>query len=226
MHESSYLAALLLGLFGGVHCAAMCGALVGALCFGLPEPVRGQGTRLFPYLLAYNSGRLLSYALAGMLVGGVGLVAAQMTAQAHFRLGLQMLSGLFMVVLGLYLGGWWSGLVQLERVGKPVWRLLEPLGRRLLPVRSLGQAFAFGLVWGWLPCGLVYTVLIWAITSAGPLEGALLLLSFGLGTLPNLFAMGMFAARLGHFLRRAVVRHAAGALVIAFGLLQLARSFI
>lgn len=226
MQESSYFAALLLGLFGGVHCAGMCGGVVGALCFGLPEQVRGRGARLFPYLLAYNSGRLVSYTVAGALMGGVGLVAAQMAVQHEFRLGLQVVAGLFMVVLGLYLGGWWSGLVQLERIGKPIWSRLEPLGRRLLPVRSLPQAFAFGLVWGWLPCGLVYTALIWAVTAAGPVEGGMLMLSFGIGTLPNLFAMGVFAARLGQFLRRTAVRRAAGAMVIAFGLVSLWRSFL
>ena len=216
-----YLAAFLIGLTGGVHCFGMCGGIVGALTLGLP-PVPGHPllARL-PYLLAYNLGRIASYATAGALAGGVGAWAAHWVSVHRAQLGLQVLAGLFMILLGLYLAGWWRGLSRLEQAGGVLWRRIEPLGRRFFPVRTPVRALGIGLVWGWLPCGLVYSVLVWAVGAGGALEGALLLLSFGLGTLPALLALGTAAAALAGFVRRPVVRWTAGALVILFGLYEI-----
>ncbi len=225
MHaEVSYVAAFFVGLFGGVHCVGMCGGIVGALSFGLPETVRGRPLRFLPYLAGYNAGRIFSYTVAGALMGGVGLLAANMSALHEVRLGMQMLAGLFLLAMGLYLGGWWYGLSRIERVGNLVWKRLEPLGRRFIPVRSPGQALLLGLVWGWLPCGLVYSTLIWSISAGDPWQGALLMLSFGLGTLPNLLTMGLVAGKLAAWLRLPWVRHSAGALVMLFGVYTILRA--
>lgn len=215
-----YLAAAVVALLGGVHCVGMCGGIVGVLTLGLPAEQR-TGARLLPYLLAYNSGRIASYTLAGALAGGVGAWAAHLLSVRYAQLGLQVLAGAFMLALGLYLAGWWAGITRIERVGGVVWRRIEPVARRLLPVRTPLQALACGLLWGWLPCGLVYSVVVWAIAAGSAREGALLLLAFGLGTLPVLLAMGTAAAALGGFVRRPGVRRLAGALVVAFGALQL-----
>lgn len=222
--DASFLAALIVGFTGGVHCVGMCGGIVGALSFGVSGAVRGRPLRFFPYLLAYNGGRILSYVLAGALVGGLGLLAANLVLLHRGQLVLQVIAALFMIALGLYLGGWWHGLARVEQAGKGIWRHIEPLGRRLVPVRTPAQAFALGLVWGWLPCGLVYSALIWALSAGGPGQGALLLLGFGLGTLPNLLAMGLFAARIAAFTRKPWVRRTAGLLVIALGLVQAYRA--
>ncbi|MDX1655303.1 MAG: sulfite exporter TauE/SafE family protein [Candidatus Competibacteraceae bacterium] len=216
--EGDYLAAFLVGLRGGVHCFGMCGGIVGALTLGLPAAVRARFVAMLPYLGAYNAGRIASYTLAGALAGGVGAWAAHLASVRHGQQVLQVIAGLFMMLLGLYLAGWWQGLARVERAGGVVWRHIQPLGRGLLPVRSPLQAAGLGLVWGWLPCGLVYSVVIWAIGAGGAARGALLMLSFGLGTLPALLGMGAFAAALAKFVARPWVRHTAGALVIAFGL--------
>ncbi|WP_303901595.1 sulfite exporter TauE/SafE family protein [Thiohalomonas denitrificans] len=226
MIEFSLAAAFLAGLLGGVHCIGMCGGIVGALGLGLPASVRQQRYGVLPYLLGYNAGRLISYTLAGALFGGVGVVAANLLAVNQAQQVLQFVAGIFMVALGLYLGGWWFGIARLERAGGGIWRRLEPLGRKLLPVRTLPQALALGLVWGWLPCGLVYSILIWAIAAGSAVEGALLLLAFGLGTLPNLLAMGLFAARLAAWTRQVWVRRIAGATIMAFGVATLAGPWI
>ena len=216
-----YPAAFLIGLTGGVHCFGMCGGIVGALTLGLP-PTRGHPLRTrLPFLLAYNLGRITSYVTAGTLAGGVGAWAAHLISVHHAQLGLQIIAGLFMILLGLYLAGWQGTLSRLERAGGALWRRIEPLGRRFFPVRTPLQALGIGLVWGWLPCGLVYSVLVWAMGAGGALEGGLLLLSFGLGTLPTLLAMGTVAATLAGFVRRPGVRAAAGALVILFGIYEI-----
>lgn len=224
LSEISLLSALLVGFFGGVHCVGMCGGIVGALSFGLPESVRGRPAGAWPFHSAYNLGRITSYTLAGALAGGLGAGLLRLTEIHQAQQVLQAIAALFMCALGLYLGGWWSGLVHVERLGGRLWRRVEPLGRRLLPVASPSRAFALGLVWGWLPCGLVYSVLIWSLAAGSALQGAQLMLAFGLGTLPNLLLMGVLAARLGSFVRRPWPRRVAGGLVLAFALVMLMRA--
>ena len=126
-----------------------------------------------------------------------------------------------MLLLGLYLAGWWPALAAVEKLGGRLWRHLEPLGRRLLPVRNPLQAFGLGLIWGWLPCGLVYAALAWALASGSAATGAVRMLAFGLGTLPMLLALGTAAERLGRIVRHPRLRQAAGGIILAFGLYTL-----
>jgi len=224
MHlDVSFLAAVIVGFLGGVHCVGMCGGIVGALSFALPEEQRAP-SRSWRYLLAYNLARIGSYTLAGGLVGGLGHLTLQLFSLNQIQQYLFIVSGLFMILLGFYLAGWWRVLVYVERAGGILWKKLEPLGRAFLPVRTHRQAFALGAIWGWLPCGLVYSVLIWAFASGSPLHGALLMFGFGLGTLPNLMAMGLFAGALNRFIRQPWTRWVAGSVIIAFGVLQILRA--
>ena len=224
MTESQLISAFLVGLLGGVHCVGMCGGIVGALTMSLPADYRREPRRMLPHVLAYNAGRVASYTVAGGLLGGAGYVASRLSGLYQAQMVLAIIAGLFMVALGLYLGGWWFGLTRIEEAGGGLWRRIEPLGRHFLPVSTPYRAFALGLVWGWLPCGLVYSVLIWAMASGSVSTGALITASFGLGTLPTLLALGVVATRLAAFVRRPSVRRVAGGIVIAFGLLQLWRA--
>lgn len=205
------LSALILGLLGGGHCLGMCGGLMGALTLAIPPEQRARRLRL---LLAYNLGRILSYAAAGLLIGLAGWAVASSPAAMLLR----VLAGLLLIVMGLYLAGWWSGLTRIEAVGGHLWRHLQPLASRLMPISSLPRALLLGAVWGWLPCGLVYSTLLWASSQGSPGESALLMLAFGLGTWPVLLATGMAAERLTALLRRRGVRIAGGLLVILFGI--------
>ena len=217
MEALTATAALVVGLLGGPHCAGMCGGITATLTLGLDPSVRGSVWRQVPYLIAYNLGRISSYTAAGAAAGAIGALLA---VGAHSAVGpalLRGLAGLIMIALGLYIGGWWPSFSRMERLGLPLWRRLEPLGQRLLPVQGIGTALGLGLVWGWLPCGMVYMVLVQSLTAGGALQGGLLMLAFGIGTLPNLLAMGLFAAALGRWLGNPWVRRAAGALLIAFG---------
>ncbi len=216
--DNSYLAAFIVGLLGGVHCLGMCGGIVAALSLGMEvDGGRGHQWRL---LAGYNLGRIASYTLAGAIVGLLGMLALGFAGIQQLRLLFQLVAALMMIALGLYLGGWWLGLARIEKAGALWWRLLEPFGRRLIPVRDVTGAITVGAIWGWLPCGLVYSVLIWALSAGDPLRGALLMLSFGLGTLPNLMLMGVFATSMRRFVQDARVRRLAGAMVIVLGLWQ------
>jgi uncharacterized protein len=216
-----FLLAFLVGLLSALHCLGMCGGIIGALSFSLPLATRRNWPRLTLFLLAYNLGRVGTYALAGAAFGWLGeaLTPADPAAWPH-RL-LRWLAALVMVGIGLYIAGWFPRFAQIERIGEPLWQRLEPLGRRLLPVATLPQALLYGAVWGWLPCGLVYTMLLAAPAQGGPVGGALYMALFGLGTLPAMLAVGLLTGRLNAWARDRRVLVAAGLSVIAFGLFTL-----
>lgn len=215
MSDVGLAAAFIVGLLGGVHCAAMCGGIVGALSLGSAED------RRWALLVAYNAGRIGSYTMAGALMGALGWFFAGLFPVQFAQQLLQTVAGVFLVLMGLYLAGRSRLLAGVERAGGLLWRHIEPLGRRWLPVRSVPQAFLLGLLWGWLPCGLVYSALVWTVSAGGAPQGAALMLAFGLGTLPNLLLMGVAAAQLDRWLRRPWVRPLAGGLVVLFGLMLL-----
>lgn len=219
MQEFTYISAFAAGLLGGVHCIGMCGGIVGALSFGAAQ--QQNGARLYAILLAYNLARITSYMLAGALLGGVAALAVYWLDIRLLQKTLQWIAALFMLLLGLYLAGWWTVLVRVEKIGAALWRAIEPLARRFLSVQTISQAWMLGLLWGWLPCGLVYSVLIWSVASANALDGAMLMLCFGLGTLPNLLAMGVFARQLSTWVRNSRVRQLAGVMVMGFGIWNL-----
>lgn len=205
------LSALMLGLLGGGHCLGMCGGLMGALTLAIPAERRHQRLRL---LVAYNAGRILSYTTAGLLLGLAGWALASGPLATLMR----SIAGLLLIAMGLYLAGWWSGLTRIEALGRGLWRHLQPITRRFMPITSAPRALLLGGLWGWLPCGLVYSTLLWAASQGDALRSAALMFAFGLGTLPVLLTTGLAAERLVGLLRRRGVRIAGGLLVILFGL--------
>lgn len=188
----------------------MCGGIVGALSMG--------GTARWSMHLAYNGGRILSYAAAGAIAGALGAASMGLEGQVPARLIFYFIANLMLVAMGLYLLGVTRALAFTERAGQSLWRRLQPLTRRFLPVRSVAQAFPLGVLWGWLPCGLVYSALATALSTGSAGRGALSMLAFGLGTLPNLLLAGIVLARLNEFVRRPIVRTLSGLLVLGFGL--------
>lgn len=219
--NSAYVIAPVVGLFSALHCIGMCGGIVGALTFSLPERVRREPRRLLVFTLAYNAGRILSYALAGALFGWVGALVFAAGNTAAAARPLRLIAALVTVAMGLYIAGWWPRFARVERLGEPLWRLLEPLGRRLLPVHNLARATLYGAVWGWLPCGLVYAMLIAAPAQLSMLGGALYMALFGLGTLPVMLGSGLLAGRLRGWAGNAALRQLAGLGVIGLGLFTL-----
>ena len=218
MLELSLASAFLVGLLGGGHCAGMCVGIVGAVSLSLP----GSRPRI-GFLLAYNLGRIASYGAAGLLAGAIGASSFFLDHVLPVERVLYALASVMLILLGLYLAGIWRGVVVLETVGGKLWRQVQPWSKRFLPVRTLPQALALGSIWGWLPCGLVYSVVVAALATGSPWHGAALMLAFGLGTLPALLAMGMAAVRMRAVLQHVWVRRLSGLVVIGFGLLGLWR---
>lgn len=219
---SSYLLAFVVGLLSALHCVGMCGGVVGALSYSLPERIRDDWPRFAAFTLAYNLGRVLSYALAGALFGTLGGVVIEAGSRFWLQDLLRWLAAAIMVGIGLYISGWFPRFSRLERIGEPLWRWLQPIGRRLLPVTTLPRALVYGAVWGWLPCGLVYSMLLSTPAQGEPLAGAVYMALFGAGTLPVMLGTGLFAGRLYRFTGDRRLRVVSGLAVVALGLFALA----
>lgn len=214
-----YLAvsAFVAGLLGGAHCAAMCGGIVAA-CTSRRAPGTPERWR---FALAYNAGRIGSYILAGVLAGTIGQASVFLHGGATVQRVLLIAAGVSMALLALWLAGV-SGLVRrFEAAGGVVWKVLQPYSRRVLPADTPRQALALGALWGWLPCGMVYSVLLIAVSTGSAVEGALVMTAFGLGTLPNLLAIGALAARLRALSANPRLRGAVAASVGALGVAAL-----
>jgi len=223
-------AMLVTGFLSGVHCLGMCGGIVSA--FGAVgsvaapatvtrQPPRRGFARELARQLAFNAGRIGSYAVAGTVAGALGGAGAYVAGALSWQVALYVLANLMLVLVGLYLAGASAWLARIEALGAPLWQRLQPLAARLLPARTLPQSVAAGLVWGWIPCGLVYAALAVAVLAGSAERGALAMAAFGLGTLPNLLAAGLAAARLRAFAARRGVRLAAGGVVLGFGVFGL-----
>ena len=208
----------LLGFFGGTHCIGMCGGLSTAFALQLPPHIR----RVWLIILM-NLGRLASYTLIGALMGALSQMGSFLGHTHTLQLALFVFANLLLLFTGLYLAGVLALAAKIEGIGRPLWRRLQPLFNRLLPIRSVPACFGVGMLWGWLPCGLVYNASLYALASGSAAKGALYLLAFGLGTLPNLLAAGLFATQLRRFLQQRGVRLAAGLAVSAWAAYQIVR---
>jgi len=203
------LAAVGIGLAGAGHCLGMCGGIAAALSLG-----QGAGPRL---TFAYHGGRLLSYAGLG---GALGLIAGSINL-AVWTLGLRYLAGALLVAMGLAIADWWRGISWLERAGARLWRPVQRLSSRLLPLRSARQAMLLGLCWGLMPCGLIYSALAWTATRQNAFESAALMLLFGAGTLPAMLATSFGASGVQALLRKRGLKLFIGVALVAAGLWSL-----
>ncbi|MGB7541437.1 MAG: sulfite exporter TauE/SafE family protein [Burkholderiales bacterium] len=211
-----FAAAFLVGLFGGVHCAGMCGGIVSA--FSLNSRVAA-----LPQQLGFNSGRIFSYMVAGAAAGMLGGVGLLVNRVLPAQTALYLVANLMLVLFGAHLAGWTGAVLRVEAAGAVMWRALQPVGLKLMPAKGSARTVAMGMLWGWVPCGMVYSVLALALASGSAAGGALVMLAFGLGTLPNLLAAGLAAQRIGTWRRTPWIRTLAGCIIIALGIAGLAR---
>lgn len=211
MTDFNVFSAFLIGIAGGVHCVGMCGGIAAAFSATIP-PTHPKSR----YIALYNFGRITSYTLAGAATGLLGSVVSVSFHQG--LLYLSIASGVVLLLLACYLGNWWKVLVHLETAGAALWKQIQPLSKRFLPVDSFSKAFLYGVIWGWLPCGLVYSTLTWAIASGSAADGAVIMLAFGLGTLPTLFAASLSAQWLVAGFRHPVFRQIIAILIAVYAI--------
>jgi sulfite exporter TauE/SafE len=217
--NTSYLVALLMGLFSAVHCLSMCGSIIGSLTLSLRREIREQKALLIPFVFSYNFGRIASYTLGGFLAGIAEHVLSMPLGEGHGHRILQIISALIMAGAGLHIAGWFPRFAYIEKAGGIVWKKIEPYGRRLVPVETLPKAFIFGMIWGWLPCGLVYTALALAATTGDVVRSTFTMLVFGVGTLPAVVGVGIMTSWMVRLSNMKKFRQAAGITLIALALL-------
>ena len=211
----SYSSAYLIGLMGSTHCLSMCGGISASLSMALPVGAGYRRRQTF-MLLAFNGGRIASYVVIAALVALLSTSAADQYSSVGPVL--RTLAGILLILMGLSMGQWWQGIRYVERLGAPVWQRVSPLTRRVMPVDRTWKALALGSLWGWLPCGLVYSTLGWAALQPSVGSAAMTMLFFGLGTLPSMLATGYAAGWINRLKRNARFRQLAGLLLISFGL--------
>jgi len=209
--EAALITGLLAGLFGSTHCVAMCGGIMAVL--------HGQVPRGRDRLAAgFHAGRIASYLVIGLALTGLGMMPARLFPAGAGTL-MRGLLGALLVLIAIYIA--LPGRVR-DVAGElvaPLTRRVLPLFMRLLPAETWPRALALGMLWGLLPCGLLYSVLAAALLLADPLASGAMMLGFGLGTLPLLLGGGLALARLRHRLRAAWLRIPAAVLLAATGVL-------
>jgi sulfite exporter TauE/SafE len=208
--------AFIIGILGSGHCVGMCGGITTMLT----SAIKPKADQNFTYqraslILFYNIGRISSYAVIGAIVGFTGSIAAKNIGVPLG--GLRLLAGVFLVFLGLYIGQWLMWISRIEYIGKYLWTKISPLTKKLLPIDSPFKALGLGLLWGWLPCGLVYSTLTWSLASGSTIEGAAIMASFGLGTLPALMTMSLSMNKLLFLINTRFFRKIIAVLLIGYG---------
>jgi len=218
--ELTLVAAVLVGLAGSPHCLGMCGGIAGSL--GMASNGTDSPGRRLGYALCYNLGRLCSYTVMGALFALLVALAGIGVSRPEWGVGLRIVTGLVLLTVAAHMLFGWSGLRRIEVLGARVWRVIGPQARRLLPVQSAPAALALGALWGWLPCGLVYTMLLVAAASGDPLVGAGVMLAFGIGTLPAMTGVALFAQTLRRWQSRTGTKRLLGGCMLVFALWTLA----
>lgn len=212
----SVSAAFIAGLAGSMHCLAMCGGMAGAL--GMRARAGSTSTgHVLAHSSLYQLGRVGGYAIAGAVCGFAGSMVQFVLDLARMGTGLRVAGGVLLIFLALRLLLRWNGLAPLERLGARFWSTLQPLARREARRGGTLNALTLGFLWGWLPCGLVYSMLLLAMTSGGALKGAAVMAAFGLGTLPSMLGSSLFAPQLARLMNPRWSRAASGALLLGFG---------
>lgn len=216
---TSYLVAFLMGLFSALHCLSMCGSIIGSLTLSLRREIREHKRLLLPFVASYNLGRITSYSLAGFLAGIAEHVLSLPFGEGHGHRVLQIVSASILFGAGLHIGGWFPRFAYIEKAGVQIWCKIEPYGRRLIPVETLLQSLLFGMVWGWLPCGLVYTALALAATTGDVVRSTFTMFAFGLGTVPTVMGVGVMTSWIVRLSNMKKFRQATGITLIALALL-------
>lgn len=220
MTEFSILAitgAFIAGLSGSAHCFGMCGGMAGALGMHARQVAR-SGTHLVATAALYQTGRIGGYALLGALFGALGMALSMSLDLNRIADVMRVASGLLLILLGVRVLFRINALALIERWGARVWRHVQPLAGYAARGHAFARPLLLGLVWGWLPCAMVYSMLMLAATTGDALRGSAVMLAFGVGTLPSMLTSTLAAASVQRMLARRTSRIATGALLTSFGI--------
>jgi sulfite exporter TauE/SafE len=229
MPISGLIAAVLAGLLGGAHCLAMCGGFMTALAgpgqravqpVATLHPARALARRQLPY----NLGRITTYTALGAVAGGAGGAALAAGDWLAIQRVLYVVANLFLLILAFLIMSNGKGIAAPQRIGAALFARVLPAVRPLMARDDALARYAIGAIWGLVPCGLVYAMLPIALFAGGALQGAALMLAFGLGTLPNLLAAGFVLARAGTWLNMRALRFATAVLLAGFGVVGIGRA--
>ncbi|WP_137297803.1 sulfite exporter TauE/SafE family protein [Psychromonas sp. SP041] len=209
---NDFLSAFLIGLLGAGHCIGMCSGIASALSFSInPDQKNGLLS-----LLLYNLGRITSYSVAGFIFAASSSVLIIWMGGKESLIYLRIIAAIMMLLLAFYIARLWNGLIIVERAGQFFWKFIKPLAQYFLPLKHPALAFPLGFFWGWLPCGLVYSSLVWAISTANGLNGLVIMLGFGLGTLPAMMLVGSLSHQLKNILNKKWFRYSSGLILALF----------
>jgi len=218
--SSPILIAFVIGLFSSLHCVSMCGSIIGTLSFSLKPEIRSNKAKMATFIFSYNLGRIFSYMLAGLIIGLIESIVTMPLGEEHGHQILKIISALIISGAGFYIAGWFPAFAYIEKTGSRFWKAIEPYGRKLIPVATLNQAFLFGMVWGWIPCGLVYTALALAATSGDIVISALSMLAFGLGTLPAVMGTGLVSSFISRISSLRTTKQVIGMLLVLVAIIS------
>ena len=218
--SSPVFIAFFIGLFSSIHCVSMCGSIIGTLSFSLKPEIRSKKSKMMAFIFSYNFGRIFSYMLAGLIIGLIESLLTLPMGEEHGHRALQIISALIITGAGFYIAGWFPNFAYIEKTGSRFWKTIEPYGRKLIPVATLPQAFLFGMVWGWIPCGLVYTALALAATSGDITTSILIMLAFGMGTLPAVAGTGIVSTFISRINNLHATKKIAGMLLVFIAIIS------
>lgn len=206
---------LLIGLFSSVHCIGMCGGLSASL--GLAIPKETSRIIRISYVALFGIGRITQY----LVIVSCFFIASHFFQQAIPAFSgkvARSIAGLMLIAIGLYIGQWWVGLKKIEAAFAPLWQIISPILKTLIPIQSLARAFGVGFLWGALPCGLVFSSALWAGNESSFSLALVGMLGFGCGTLPSVMLSGTLAAEVAPILRHPTFRTMGAIALIIFGL--------
>lgn len=203
------ISAVLTGIAGSGHCIGMCGGIGTTL---------GLHAQRLPQILLYHTGRLLSYTVLGIVLGCLLPLLGAKPSLPTIGLWLRYVTSLLIIIIGIQLIISTTPLRILEKYGQTLWRPIAKCVQGLLPVRNLSDAFLLGTLWGLLPCGLIYSALGIAISTANPLSAGTIMLCFGIGTLPAMLGITLFSKQIGQWINFLWVRRILGGTLIIMAL--------
>jgi len=214
------ITAFLIGLLSSWHCLGMCGGISAFLSINVENK-----SNFYFYQISYNIGRILSYMLMGFIAGIFGFIISDSFGKNIVYI-FQLLSGFILINLGLYINGKLQLLMNIEIIGFKFWTLLYPLIKKFVPIKNVVQGFFFGILWGNMPCGLTYSVLIWTLGFNSICKSVILMMFFGFGTFPSMIFSGTLILNLKNKFKNKKIRNFFGYSIIAFGLYHIIKVFI